>query len=173
VPVPLLCVVVAAAQPPQIGWIFGLVVITVGAAIRLWGVAHLGSVGRTRAATVGTLVQAGPYRYSRNPLYVGNLIIYIGVVVMVGRPVLSGVVVSAMWVHYRLIVHWEEWFLSSELGEPYQEYCQNVSRWVGVGGVKYSPPTHAWKIAIRSERPTWLAIGTVVVALVCRGVVQM
>ena len=82
-PIPFLLIMVFFAQPTRISLIVGLATILAGEGVRLWGVAIAGSETRTTGPVGGTfLVTTGPFAYVRNPLYVGNMLIYLGVGVM-------------------------------------------------------------------------------------------
>ena len=61
----------------------GFILILTGEFIRFWGVSYAGSETRTTGKVGGTnLVISGPFGYVRNPLYVGNILIYTGAGVM-------------------------------------------------------------------------------------------
>ena len=77
------------------------------------------------------LIESGPYRLSRNPLYVGMLAIYLAVGLLV--PTFWELVLFPVAV---LLVFWgairpEERFLHSRLGAPYDDYRRRVPRWLG------------------------------------------
>ena len=56
----------------------GVALTAAGELIRLWGVRHIGAVSRTRSDRLGPLVDTGPFAVIRNPLYVGNILIWAG-----------------------------------------------------------------------------------------------
>src|SRR6476646_2644283 len=56
----------------------GAAVVCVGELIRLWAVLHIGAISRTRSERLGPLVATGPFAYVRNPLYVGNILLWVG-----------------------------------------------------------------------------------------------
>ena len=56
----------------------GLTLVAVGESIRLWAVRHIGVISRTRSDRLGPLVANGPFRYLRNPLYLGNILLWLG-----------------------------------------------------------------------------------------------
>jgi protein-S-isoprenylcysteine O-methyltransferase Ste14 len=77
-----------------------------------------------------TIIEEGPYRLSRNPLYVGLLALYLGVVLLV--PTFWGLVLFPVAV---LLVFWgairpEERFLHERFGAPYDDYTRRVRRWL-------------------------------------------
>src|SRR3569832_199068 len=84
-PVPFLLVPLLArgAMGPR-NWIIGFVLIVLGEAIRLAGVAAAGTVTRRRSRTVQRLVTYGIFAWMRNPLYVGNFLIWLGFTVISG-----------------------------------------------------------------------------------------
>src|SRR4051812_29105940 len=80
-PVPLALILVAARwNAVHSRWVLlgGELIVLSGLAIRMWAVRHIGGISRTRAARLGPLTLTGPYLLVRNPLYVGNLLIWIG-----------------------------------------------------------------------------------------------
>lgn len=79
---------------------------------------------------VATLVTGGPYRFTRNPIYLGFLLIYLGITLLVGT--LWGLLLSPflIWTATRLIIHAEEDYLGSKFADEYRAYCSRVHRWV-------------------------------------------
>ena len=77
-----------------------------------------------------TLVIRGPYRLTRNPMYLGLLCIYIGAALWFGAVwalILSPLVVPA--VHFLAIAK-EERYLEQKFGEAYRQYRTEVRRWI-------------------------------------------
>ena len=84
---PLLFLGVPLLAPGRItalGWLIGGALIAVGEAVRMAGDAAAGSVTRRRSRTVQRLVTYGIFAWMRNPLYVGNFLIWVGFVVISG-----------------------------------------------------------------------------------------
>src|SRR5882672_3637837 len=76
-PVPF--VLIALGVPAHIGpinWLVGAILIAIGEGVRLAGVAAAGTVTRRRSRDVQRLVTYGIFRWVRNPLYVGNYLIW-------------------------------------------------------------------------------------------------
>jgi protein-S-isoprenylcysteine O-methyltransferase Ste14 len=76
------------------------------------------------------LVTSGPYRFSRNPMYVGLSALYLGLALLfnVAWPLaLFPVVVMAL---FRLVIRREERYLAEAFGETYALYAQRVRRWL-------------------------------------------
>jgi len=145
----------------------GVLLLAAGEGLRLWGVAHIGAVSRTRGDEVARLVEGGPFAWSRNPLYIGNLMLWSGVGLLAGRPLAAAVVVLVLAVHYRFVVAWEEENLRARLGAPYEAYTARVSRWFGGRG-STTKASADWGGAFRSERSTVLAASLMVAAIQLR-----
>ena len=77
-----------------------------------------------------SLVTWGPYRFSRNPMYVSLSALYLGVSILVNTiwPVFFFPVVIASL--YFLVIRREERYLSSAFGSEYSSYCDSVRRWL-------------------------------------------
>ena len=76
------------------------------------------------------MIEEGPYRVSRKPLYVGLLALYLGVALL--APTFWGLVLFPAAV---LLVLWgailpEERFLHERFGTPYEDYTRRVRRWL-------------------------------------------
>ena len=76
------------------------------------------------------LVTTGIYRFSRNPAFLGFDFMYVGVLLLYGNLLTLGFSLFAMIMLHLQILH-EERFLASTFGEPYQEYCRRVFRYLG------------------------------------------
>jgi protein-S-isoprenylcysteine O-methyltransferase Ste14 len=76
------------------------------------------------------LIVSGPYRFSRNPLYLGgNLFIFLGAVLILGSP--AGIVLTAVnLVAVDVMIRREERQLAREFGDEWTQYRQNVHRWL-------------------------------------------
>ena len=77
-----------------------------------------------------TLVVVGPYRLTRNPMYLGLVILTIGIAVWIGAwpmfVVPFGVFGTANWVH----IPFEEAKMRRQFGATYDDYVGHVRRWV-------------------------------------------
>lgn len=81
-------------------------------------------------AAPSALVEAGPYRWSRNPIYVADLTILAGAALILGAPLALLLLVPFQQVLLRLFVLPEEAMLERELGQPYRDYNARVRRWL-------------------------------------------
>jgi protein-S-isoprenylcysteine O-methyltransferase Ste14 len=148
--------------------LIGTFLAAIGEGARSWGVAYAGSLTRV-TGTVGapSVIMAGPYAYLRNPLYVGNILLYVGVALASNAlsPWFPLVAVVVFGVQYAVIVSLEEEFLEKEFGTGYLEYKKNVPRFVPrLSAYRSSAQveqTPRWREALRSETRTLQAIGLV------------
>jgi protein-S-isoprenylcysteine O-methyltransferase Ste14 len=108
----------------------GVVLTALGELLRLWGVHHIGAISRTRSDRLGPLVDAGPFAHLRNPLYVGNIALWVGFALTARLVWLAPVIVVLLGIEYHAIVRWEERLLESRLGDAYRDYVSRVPRWV-------------------------------------------
>jgi protein-S-isoprenylcysteine O-methyltransferase Ste14 len=76
------------------------------------------------------LVTTGPFRFSRNPMYVGVTLLYVGVAIWVNTvwPLLFLPVILIV-MHYGVVVR-EEAYLERIFGDEYRQYARRVRRWL-------------------------------------------
>jgi protein-S-isoprenylcysteine O-methyltransferase Ste14 len=80
--------------------------------------------------TTTTLLDEGPYRVSRNPLYLGLLALYVGAALIVSSWVVLALAPLALAGLHWGAVRPEERYLGVRLGSEYSEYCRRVPRWL-------------------------------------------
>lgn len=110
--------------------IFGIAALfcIAGAAVRTWATAYLKSeVMVDKQLHTSRLVADGPYRYVRNPLYFGNIVLAIGFGLMATRIGFFILVIGMTVFSYRLILR-EEAGIEAAQGESYRAYCAAVPR---------------------------------------------
>ncbi|MEL6476481.1 MAG: isoprenylcysteine carboxylmethyltransferase family protein [Pseudomonadota bacterium] len=76
------------------------------------------------------LVETGPYQYSRNPIYVADLMILAGWCLTLGAPLALILLAPFWWVLQTRFILPEEEILTEDLGEPYLDYKSRVRRWL-------------------------------------------
>ena len=156
-PVPFLLVaLLAPAHPTLANWLVGAVPIVIGEWIRLAGVAAAGTVTRRRSRDVQRLVTYGIFGWVRNPLYVGNFLIWMGFVVISGVLWFLPVAIVLFAIEYTLIVAYEEGVLESIFGREYLEYKQTTPRWIPRPPKQREAGQHDWAEAWRSEISTFM-----------------
>lgn len=146
-------------------WEVGLALVVIGETIRLAGVAAAGSVTRRRSRNVQRLVTYGIFAWCRNPLYIGNFLIWMGFVTISGVLWFLPIAIILFAVEYELIVRYEEGVLESTFGREYIEYKNQTPRWIP------RPPRgdvpkgeHNWGEAWKSEISTFLQYGVLILA---------
>jgi protein-S-isoprenylcysteine O-methyltransferase Ste14 len=113
-PIPFLLVMVIFQEATPASLITGFSVSIVGELIRFWGVSWTGSETRTTSEVGGSnLIISGPFAYVRNPLYIGNVLIYLGLGIMSFAlfPYLQIVALLFFVFQYHFIVKEEESYL--------------------------------------------------------------
>lgn len=103
-----------------------------------WGYLQYRLVGRLRTARGGggpglsnppeRLVTDGPYRFSRNPMYLGHLIFFLGLAVLLSGPAWVVWVAHLFWFDQR--ARRDEPHLQALFGSQYESYRRRVKRWV-------------------------------------------
>jgi hypothetical protein len=99
-----------------------------GAVLRIWGTAYLGAFtvyhGEMQAQTV---MASGPYRFVRNPLYIGTWLM-IAAMTFLMTPTGALFVLTLLTIFELRLILAEEAHLESQLGEPYRAYLSSVPR---------------------------------------------
>ena len=109
--------------------LIGLTLIFIGELLRIWAVSYAGGITRTTKVGAPSLCTTGPYSYTRNPLYIGNMIIYTGVVYVAGSyNILSMLIITWTFfiIQYYLIIKLEQNRLIEIFGNEYKTYMDNV-----------------------------------------------
>jgi len=174
-PIPFLLVMIWFAHPTALSLIVGFAVVFVGEMIRFWGVSIVGAETRTTGDVGGTyLITNGPFGYVRNPLYLGNMLLYagVGVMSMALYPWLLTVAIVWFYAQYYLIVTKEEEYLAERFGEEYEAYSKAVRRFLP-RLTPYASARAAAKVVdpaegIASERRTLQAIALVTVLIAAK-----
>jgi len=76
------------------------------------------------------LVQHGPYRFTRNPMYLGLTVAYIGLAVALNTAWPLIVLPLMLWLLVKTVIEQEEKYLSETFGEEYMTYKNRVRRWL-------------------------------------------
>lgn len=153
------------------GFIFALI----GELIRFWGVSWAGSETRTTGGVGGSnLIISGPFAYVRNPLYVGNILMYFGLGIMSFAlfPYLQIVAIAFFILQYHLIVGEEEAFLKTKFGEQYKRFLENVPKFfprlTPYEDEKNIQPKISYAKGFKSEIRTLQAFSIVIILIVVK-----
>jgi protein-S-isoprenylcysteine O-methyltransferase Ste14 len=110
----------------------GLAVALAGQAIRFYTLGQVpeGTSGQGSALEAQTLNTRGPYAHVRNPLYLGNLGICLGLMLIAHDPWVYAVGLAFFFGEYFFIIRAEEAFLRGKFGAAYEDFLARVPRWV-------------------------------------------
>ena len=174
-PIPFVILMLIFENATVTSLLIGFAIAILGEMTRLWGVSWAGSETRTTGGVGGTyLVISGPFAHVRNPLYVGNILMYLGLGIMSMSlfPYLQIVAILFFIVQYQFIVKEEEGFIIKKFSDDYQKYLQNVPRFFP-RLTKYfdssvPQPNYSFKAGLKSEVRTLQAFGTVALLIVIK-----
>lgn len=130
---PAVMLLLLLALPPRAGLeLPGLLLILAGQALRAAtiGYKYIVRGGKQKKVYADDLVTSGFFNVCRNPLYVGNLLIYVGVCVFHGHPLTIAAGAGFFVFAYVAIVAAEERFLRAQFGPAYAAYAAEVPRWL-------------------------------------------
>lgn len=106
--------------------------LTIGFLLRVWATFHFyeHQMKVISLAPQKTLITSGPYRFSRNPLYLGgNVFIFFGAALLLGTP--TGLLIAAIHIPLvDLFIRREEKQLEQKFGEEWVQYKKRVGRWL-------------------------------------------
>lgn len=122
--------------------LFGLIPVALGAVVLVWAVgAHF------KAAPAGWrlektpynptpayLLREGPYRYTRNPIYMAEALVWVGWIIFYGSLAVLGVFAGICVLFGPVVVRREERGLEARFGEAYRVYKRATPRWLGKPG---------------------------------------
>lgn len=139
---PLGMVLVLAGLAPRLslgsteldGWFdaIGVLVMVAGLALRglVIGLQYIKRGGQDKQVYADELVTGGIFSASRNPLYVGNFLVILGLLIISGNPWGLFIGVTLVLFVYHAIVAAEEDYLLDKFGDEYRDYCASVNRWM-------------------------------------------
>jgi protein-S-isoprenylcysteine O-methyltransferase Ste14 len=107
-------------------WPFGISLFLMGATLRIWAQQHL----HYRLKAHKRLTVTGPYSFVRNPLYIGNILMSLGAIVISELLWLFPLTLFYCLGIYLLVVRYEESHLLDKYGESYRKYMEEVPRWL-------------------------------------------
>jgi protein-S-isoprenylcysteine O-methyltransferase Ste14 len=162
-----------AITPDPLGAVLlGAVVAFLGQFVRAStiGLEYIIRGGKNRRVYAEKLVTEGVYSHSRNPMYVGNLLILAGVVIASNSWTAAILGIALGLITYRAIVAAEEDFLRNKFGPGFDEYCSEVPRfWPRLAGLSdtFSNSTFHWRRLIVKEYGTPFGWISALCAIAC------
>jgi protein-S-isoprenylcysteine O-methyltransferase Ste14 len=147
----------------------GVGVALLGQAVRLLtiGFDYIERGGKNKQVSASRLVQSGVYAHTRNPMYLGNFLIAVGIAMVSGAPAAYLIVIPLFGFIYQAIMVAEEAFLRRKFGEEYEAYCRRVPRLLPkLQGWRrtVSRATYDWRRAVRKDLST---ITGLLLGLIC------
>lgn len=134
----------------------GFLVAFTGQALRaaVIGFAYIRRGGKNKKVYADDLVVEGFFAHCRNPLYVGNAMVLLGLSIVHGAPVFIALCIAFYGLAYWAIVAAEENFLFNKFGDQYRAYCSTVNRFIPnfaglratMNGMEYD-----WQRVLRKE----------------------
>jgi protein-S-isoprenylcysteine O-methyltransferase Ste14 len=77
-----------------------------------------------------TLIEAGPYKYTRNPIYIGMVILYVGLAIVLTSAWMLLLLIPVLLILQRGVVEREEAYLKAKFGDAYRAFQARVPRWL-------------------------------------------
>lgn len=145
--------------------LLGLAVSLAGQGIRVLtiGLVYIIRGGSNRRIYAKDLVTTGIFSHCRNPLYIGNILMLLGVGIISNSLLFLVVFIPLFMFFYQAIVRAEENFLLGKFGDAYHAYQHDVNRWLprfaGLGETLSSMRFHWKRVIIREYNATfiWMA----------------
>ena len=128
-PIPIFLMMLYFARPNSPYFLLGIVLIVIGEMIRLRSVSFAGGETRTMNVGASSICKSGPYSIVRNPLYIGNVMIYVGFAFVAGSAyVVTIFLITLVYflIQYSLIISLEEEALEEKFGDEYITYKKLV-----------------------------------------------
>ena len=113
-------------------WIGGLIVVGAILGLGAWPVLLFRRGGQSEIPWTPTLhiEQRGPYRFTRNPMYLQMVLVCVGVAILLGNVWIFALTPLCAWLLQRLAILPEEAYLERKFGDGYRAYKQRVRRWL-------------------------------------------
>jgi protein-S-isoprenylcysteine O-methyltransferase Ste14 len=147
---------------PVIAMIIGFTVTLIGQLIRVMtiGLVYIIRGGKDRRVYAEDLVTTGIFAHCRNPLYVGNILILVGLGIASNSLLFMAVFTPLFLFFWQAIVMAEENYLRNKFGEQYDAYCKRVDRWLinfkGLGDTMRSMEFKWKRVIIREYNSTYI-----------------
>jgi len=173
-PIPLVLILIYQSDMKWELAIIGIILALVGEWIRLNGVRAAGGRTRTRKVGAKELCTWGYFAHVRNPLYIGNALIYFGMLLIAGGRWLIPLIILAfayLIFQYGLIISLEEETLSNLFRADYEKYRTNVPRlWPRLKPWKTgaTPKFLTWSKVIRTEKTTLMVFIVFILAVIIK-----
>ena len=110
----------------------GMALVACGVALMGWAVVTFRRRGTTVIpwAAVNALATDGPYRFTRNPIYLGDAVAYLGAALWLDSAWALAALPVILVATYRLVIRHEESYLGATFAGAYAAYRRRVRRWI-------------------------------------------
>ena len=110
----------------------GLAFIVIGFALAAWSARAFQLAGTSviPGEPSTALVASGPYKITRNPIYIGFILVYFGLAIILTSMWVLILLIPTLFILQRGVVQREETYLELEFGEAYRRYKVKVPRWL-------------------------------------------
>lgn len=117
---------------PGLARAIGALLAIIAVALLMWAIRTFRSAGTPVPGNLPTttIVNAGPYRFSRNPIYLAFSLFQAGIALAVNEAWILITLVPAIAVMSFVVIPREEHYLEARFGEEYAKYKSSVRRWV-------------------------------------------
>ena len=117
---------------PERYWVGGFIIAFAVLGLGLWSVLIMRRTGQTENPWKPTteIVESGPFRITRNPMYLQMVLVCIGMFVLLSNLWILLLTPACAWALHRFAILPEERYLEGKFGQPYNAYRQRVRRWL-------------------------------------------
>ncbi len=117
---------------PERYWIGGMLIAGSLVGLGLWPILLFRDSGQnvTPWSTTPELVVLGPYRFTRNPMYLMLVLLCIGFTILLSNAWMGILTPICAWTLYQFAIKPEETYLAQEFGDSYRAYKLKVRRWI-------------------------------------------
>jgi protein-S-isoprenylcysteine O-methyltransferase Ste14 len=164
---PILFVLLVFSVKPSLGskyfenvrYVIGIIVALTGQIVRALtiGLAYIKRGGKDKNVFAKKLVTEGVFAHCRNPLYLGNILIVVGLGIVAHSLLFYLIGIPLFIFFYMAIIMAEENYLANKFGQEYVDYCRNVNRFIpkfsGIGETVKNM-TFNWKRLVAKEYGT-------------------
>jgi protein-S-isoprenylcysteine O-methyltransferase Ste14 len=147
---------------PVTAMVIGFSVTIIGQVIRIVtiGLVYIIRGGKDRRVYAEELVTTGIFNHCRNPLYVGNILILVGLGIASNSLIFMAIFTPLFLIFWQAIVLAEENYLRGKFGAQYDAYCSRVNRWLinfnGLGKTMRSMEFKWKRVIIREYNSTYI-----------------
>jgi protein-S-isoprenylcysteine O-methyltransferase Ste14 len=117
---------------PAFQMIMGGGLAVLGLGLFIWSLRTFAAArtGIMPARSASCVVMSGPYRFSRNPMYVSFTAMYIGLALALDLPWAFVLLPGVLLALFGMVIRREERYMHGLFGGTYEEYCRQVPRWL-------------------------------------------